>query len=237
MLDIKCSDLDTLTTDLSKNRNNKLICDGLINSFSHLIHQRQNLYQDNIALKSIHNIIMSPENIKLDFYSSYDQKEINLTVLPIFQLSGQNWPSYSPYSCWNCDCQFDTPPIGSPEYVIDNQFYCSGNFCSFGCAGRFIIDNDHTINRFEKLSLLNRLYQIAFNLNITDYVQIADPKQILHKYGGCSSYAQYHNQNGRPKIEIYKLPIIPLYYYICKEEQQNDNLDDLKTNKKIISIK
>jgi len=231
MLDIKYSDLDTTVGVI---KNDKLICDDLIDSFAQLIQQRRSLYESDLTLKSIHDRILSSEETTTNFYSSYDRKEINMTVLPIFQLNGEGWPSYSSYSCWNCDCQFDAPPIGVPEHINNNQFYCSGNFCSFACAGRYIIDTDHTINRFEKLSLLNTLYQLTFDLKVTDYVKIASPKQVLHKYGGCLSYSQYHDPKISQKVEIYKLPIIPLYYYICNDNSNELPIDEL--SKEVVTM-
>lgn len=232
MLDIKYSDLDMTINENKKI--DKLLCDDLIQSFGQLIQQRQYLYTNECQLKPVHQTIISPMNIKTDFYSSYERKEINMAILPIFQINGNNWPTSSTYSCWNCDCQFSCSPIGIPEKIVNNQFYCSGNFCSFPCAGRYIVDNDSSVNRFEKLSALNYLYQIAYGLEITDFVKIANPKQTLHKYGGCQSYTEYHSNEEEQKIEIYKLPIIPLYYYICNDTSNEQLVEEI--TKEIINF-
>ena len=239
MLDIRYSDLDNTVATLEtfKTKSDKLFCEDLIESFSQLIRHRRNMYDSDSAcsLKPIHDRVFSPEHSNLDFYSTYDHKETNLTVLPIFHINGEEWPSNSPYSCWNCDCQFDSVPIGIPECMVNDHFQCYGNFCSFACAGRYIVDNDHTVNRFEKLSLLNRMYQMMYKLDITDYVKIAGPKQVLHKYGGCLSYSQYHDSDVSQKVEIYKLPIIPLHLYICNESSTNQESVE-ETAKEVITI-
>jgi hypothetical protein len=82
--------------------------------------------------------------------------------------------------------------------------------------------------------LLNTLYQETYGLKVTDFVKIANPKQVLHKYGGCLSYSQYHDTELSQKIEIYKLPIIPLYYYICNDTSNEATPDDL--SKEIVTI-
>lgn len=194
----------------------RLLCDSLINAFSRLIAEKRRLYENCPTLKTIHSKLITPEKSPVNFYSNYEQQQINTKVLPIFELNGNNWPNSSNYVCWNCDCQFDTPPVGIPEKIKDNQFYCSGNFCSFPCAARFIVDSDKTVNRLEKISLLNTLYQKAFNLDLNAYVTIANPRQTLHKYGGCLSYSQYHSEKAK-EVSLYKLPMVPLFYYLCHE--------------------
>jgi len=239
MLDIKYSDLDIgVSGDVQTNsvaigqdthasrskiseHGERLICDSLINSFSKLISDRKKLYDGCPTLKTIHGKLITPESSPVNFYSNYEQQQINTKVLPIFELNGNDWPHYSNYACWNCDCQFETPPIGMPEHISNNQFYCSGNFCSFPCTARFIIDNDNTVNRFEKISLLNTLYQMAYNLDLDAHVSVANPRQTLHKYGGCLSYAQYHGEKAK-EVHLYKLPIVPLYYYLCHETASNN---------------
>ena len=251
MLDIKLSDLDGSShpsqhpsfESFNNNNNSSLSCNKLISLFSNLITQKRLLLETNVQLKTVHEQIMSPESCQINFLSDYDQRESNMTVLPVFKLNGDGWPQSSSYNCWNCDSQFDNSPIGIPEHYSNNNFYCYGNFCSFPCACRYVTDNDHSVNRFEKISLLNSLYQQTLNLPLTEYIKIANPKQTLHKYGGCLSYNQYHDSNDASKVHFYKLPIIPVYYYICNENLRTpDNkasqpLADDETVKDIITFK
>lgn len=233
MLDIKGSDLDTTTTiDTNKKGNEKLIFDELIEMFSSLLKERNNLVENNCQINKMHQDVLLPDGIDTNFMSNYNNNnaESNLVVLPIFKINGDIWPIQSPYSCWNCDFQFDSPPIGIPEHMVNNQFHCFGNFCSFPCAGRYIVDMDQTSSKFDKLSLLNTMYQISFNLDVTDNIVIANKKEVLHKYGGSQSYSQYHDQANSKKIELYRLPIIPVYCYIYNQEQKLDVVDFTKAS-------
>lgn len=234
MLDIKSSDLDTTTHIDIKKGNEKYLFDDLIEIFSTLLKDRKALIENNSQINKYHELLLSPDSIDTNFLSNYNNNtDTNSVVLPIFKINGDSWPTQSPYSCWNCDCQFDSPPIGIPEHMINNQFYCFGNFCGFPCAARYIIDTDYTSSRFDKLSLLNTLYQMCFNLDITECINIANKKQVLHKYGGSQSYSQYHDEENSKKIELYKLPIIPVYCYIYNQEPKYDNVDLNKTNVKL----
>lgn len=197
----------------------RLICDSLINSFAKLIAAKNALYDNCPTLKTIHdNKLIKPDSATVNFSASYENKDQNenIKVLPIFELNGNNWPHLSSYSCWNCDCQFESVPIGIPETITDNQFCCSGNFCSFPCAARYIVDNDNSIYRLEKIAMLNHLYQKAYDLNTSCFVPIANPRQTLQKYGGCLSYAEYHQKTAN-EINFYKLPIVPLFYFMTKD--------------------
>lgn len=222
MLDIKYSDLDLSQSSVREkstgvvSRSENLVCDGLIRTFSKLLQEKRDLYDSCPTLQLVHQNLVSPEESTVNFYSNYQQKEIDMKVLPLFELNGESWPTSSTYACWNCDCQFESQPIGIPETISNNQFYCSGNFCSFSCTARYILDTDTTANRFEKISLLTSLYQMAFNLGLDATVPVANPKQTLHKYGGSLSYDQYHSNESR-ELSLYKLPIIPLYYHLCHE--------------------
>jgi hypothetical protein len=136
-------------------------------------------------------------------------------VLPLFKNDGNRWPIKSPYACWNCDSYFDGSPIGIPDRVIEQQFYCYGNFCSFPCAGRYLKDREEPTDFWKKYSLLCMIYQKAYQLTPNDRVPIAPPKESLTKYGGTKTYQQYHETYKQEKtVEIYKLPLIPVMLYI-----------------------
>lgn len=239
MLDIKPSDLDTTTTtvDLGKSKTDRLIYDDLLDQFSRLLEQRQKMVS-NSTVSKVHDQMTMPEtctDVGFSMNNDDGQKGGGITVLSIFKENGDSWPTTSPYSCWNCDSQFNGVPVGIPDFIDDNSFYCCGNFCSFPCATRYIIDNEHSISRFEKISMLNMLNQKINNLDVTDKIQIAYPKQVLHKYGGYMTYGQYHNMDDNNAsdssggdVELYKLPIIPIYYYISNCINPSETEDDKK---------
>lgn len=240
MLDVKYSDLGN-STELNSSKqtitkNTTFINDDLIQSFSKLLQEKKMLFDSYATLQRVHSLI-SPEDSLVNFCSNYQQKSLDMKILPLFESNGNAWPISSTYACWNCDCQFDSQPIGIPETISNGLFYCSGNFCGFSCAARYILDTDTTASRFEKISLLTTLYQMAYNLDLDATVPVANPKQTLHKYGGSLSYDQYHSKESK-ELSFYKLPIIPLYYHICHEniKAPDDNDTQGEYTREVISF-
>lgn len=237
ILDVKSTDVDTTIIDVNKKFSEQTVFDDLIEMFSTLIKERKSILENSnsAAINQQHQELVSPDKVEINFLSNNtgnSSAESNVPILPIFKVNGDLWPSQSPYSCWNCDCQFDNSPIGIPEYISNGQFYCFGNFCTFSCAGRYIMDMDHTTSSFDKLSLLNTLYQMTYNLDVTEHLIIANKKEVLYKYGGTQTYSQYHqvDANNSKQPILYKLPIIPVYCYIYNQESNLDSLELDKTH-------
>lgn len=233
MLDIKHSDLDTTVTDISKPKSDTNIFDDIIKTFEHLIDKKKQLYLNPTGLNKINTDHISDDKINIDLFQNYNNQttDTSISVPPMIDSDKNKWPSSSQYLCWNCDSQFNTYPIGIPENIEDDIFHCYGNFCSFACAGRYLIEYEHSIYRFEKLSLLNLMYQRTYNLDVNMSINIAHPKQVLHKYGGIMSDQQYRSSNSDKyyNIELYKLPIIPIHYYICNINSEHNTESVNKT--------
>jgi hypothetical protein len=157
-------------------------------------------------------------------------RETSAIMMPIITTASQTqWPERSPYACWNCDTYFTGTPIGLPEKEVDGRFYCSGNFCSFECAARYLSDRERTCDFWSKYSTLCVIYQMAYELPPEARVSIAPPRESLTKYGGTLSYEEYHLLTTRGKTtEIYKLPIIPVMLHIG-EVSRSMNLTNLMT--------
>ena len=209
------------------------------------------------------SICVSPENVPIKLFNelgndnSFDpttphdnHRNTGNILLPIVSKS-EKWPEKSPYACWNCDSYFTGTPIGIPEKEMRGKFHCSGNFCSFDCAARYLSDHENTVDFWAKYSMLCLIYQQAYGLSPESKVPIAPPKETLHKYGGTLSYEKYHNISQQEyTVSIYKLPLIPVLIHIGEMYRsssiptiiQNNNIrhqsqSDLPTkNKKYIPV-
>lgn len=117
------------------------------------------------------------------------------------------------YECWNCSEKINNL-IGYPIYYDKSVFYCYGDFCSFGCCGRYILDKYSNQDLWEKLNLLNNMYNKAHNTN-NKMVDISPDRRLLTKFGGEMSIEKYRD-------EIYKdnyynitiPPVIPINHNV-----------------------
>lgn len=198
----------------------KLIIDSIENTESRkycdLLPQIPNIYQNIVipVLESNVPIKLFDKDYENDKSLCENNRITNEMLLPLVCDHGQ-WAMKSPYACWNCDSYFTGTPIGIPDKENNGKFYCYGNFCSFECAARYLMDHENTIDYWNKYSLLCQLYQIAYKLPPDSKVTIAPPKETLTKYGGKLSYDEYHKTNLiSDAVTIYKLPLIPVQYHM-----------------------
>jgi hypothetical protein len=189
-----------------------------------------------------------PENVPIKLFGEYQshqsrqsslstdsedsQHNTNDLLLPLLDNNGA-WPDKSPYACWNCDMYFNGTPWGIPEPLkepIDGKYYCYGNFCSPECVARYLSDRENTIDFWEKYSILCMIYQKVKNMPPETKVMMAPPKESLLKYGGKLSYENYHNVASLDqKVEIYKLPMVPVLLHIG-EMYRSTNINNIMQN-------
>uniref|UniRef100_A0A6C0BLJ0 MYM-type domain-containing protein n=1 Tax=viral metagenome TaxID=1070528 RepID=A0A6C0BLJ0_9ZZZZ len=154
-------------------------------------------------------------------------------MLPLLDSHG-NWPEKSPYACWNCDSYFNGTPWGIPDTQkepADGNYYCYGNFCSPGCVARYLCDHEDPSNFWEKYSALCHIYQKVYSLSPETKVPILPPKECLTKYGGNLSYEGYHSfAISDQKMEIYKLPLVPVLLHIGEMYRSSDINTILQNN-------
>lgn len=109
---------------------------------------------------------------------------------PIFT-SMDNWKRGSNIHCWTCDFTFSTISVFIPlniKYADDEKWNISvyGNFCSFPCAMRHIIDYMNP----ELQNNLLELYNIFYDVKI--YKIPPTPRRYnMCKYGGYMSEEMY----------------------------------------------
>ena len=133
--------------------------------------------------------------------------------------------------CWNCIHSI-TQHIGIPLQYDNNVFHCYGDFCSFGCCSRYIIDNYHNNDLWTKFTLLNILYNQYYN-TLNKKIHISPDRLLLDIFGGPLSIDEYRKEN----INAYDIcipPIIPVQHIHHKYDGRvkNDPISELRLYRK-----
>lgn len=97
--------------------------------------------------------------------------------------------------CWNCCHNIDNKVLSQPVRYENGVFSTLGNFCSFSCIARYIIDkNDTSDTTFTNISLLNLYVNISNNTRGIK-VSPAPPRLALTMFGGTMGIDEYRNNN------------------------------------------
>ena len=185
-----------------------------------------NIKENNIKfIESMDNLIeTSSEKNIIDMKLSQNHRKVK-NLMDFFK---NNWLEKSPYACWNCTEHFDNFPIGIPLNLNEDQkFNLYGNFCSFSCAARYLIESETGETMHERMSLLNLLAKKITNNK--DYkVNAAHSRLVLKKFGGIQSIDEYRSNNNTQykQIHVYKPPLTPVLYLM--EEYANHVKKDYK---------
>lgn len=127
--------------------------------------------------------------------------------------------------CWNCCHSFHNNSKKEIPINYDNDiFHTYGNFCSFECGGRYLINNFNGSELWEKISLLNIYYNICTNKK--GKLRIAPPVSYLKHFGGDLSIDDYRKNSSFTDCIVNLPTIIPVYNTFHKYDakiKQNDN--------------
>ena len=130
--------------------------------------------------------ITNTESYKTESSSKYD------IISPIFE-SIEKWPKTNNIRCWTCDFTFTSIPVFVPLSIKQNESkWCIsvlGNFCTFNCACRYIIDYLHR----DLLNNLIKLYDLFYNVKVLK-IEPSPNRHIMEKYGGFLTEEQYLSQ-------------------------------------------
>ncbi|MHB1955693.1 MAG: hypothetical protein ACYCOU_18305 [Sulfobacillus sp.] len=149
---------------------------------------------------------IAPESIT--FEAGRESNECIDGIKVMMSAFAGGWPATSPYACWNCTETFKDRPVGVPEYVDDAGWHCYGNFCSFNCAARHVLDNVHDSNKWEQMSLLSSLSSL---IGQTSKIKPAPSRLILKKFGGEVSLADYRRSFvTNAEYRTYHPPLVPI---------------------------
>lgn len=184
-----------------------------------------------VLLENIQNYIETcNETNIIDLKMSQNKRKVK-NIMDFFK---NNWLEKSPYACWNCTEHFDSFPIGIPLNINDSgKFNLCGNFCSFSCAARYLVETETGEIMHERMTMLNLLAKKLTGNNEYD-INIASSKLVLKKFGGTQSIDEYrcNNSTNYKEIQIYKPPLSPILYLM--EEYVNQVKKDYKKPSKPI---
>ena len=140
-------------------------------------------------------------------------------------------PTKTQLCCWWCTYNFDCLPTYLPEKYSEGNFYVSGCYCSFNCAGAYNLSlGDNKL--WERYSLLKLLYYMINKDKINSIndieINISGPKELLEKYGGSMKIEEYRKNSKILGREYHKLipPFLPINYGF-------EEITNSKTNKNI----
>ena len=137
--------------------------------------------------------------------------------------------------CWNC-VQPITNEANMPIKYEGGSFYVYGHFCCFECVARYLVDNYHNQEMWEKYVLLNYYSNIV---NDTTDVRIlpCPDKRMLKKFGGTMTYEEYHSESSSGFSDIALPPIFPVSHTLHGNDPRvksthHDNNSDLRLYRK-----
>lgn len=170
------------------------------------------------------------EDKNIDVLPGYEKEEYKLKI---------NTTSNS--VCWNCCHCINDEVLSQPIKYENNVFTTVGNFCSYSCISRYIIDsNESSENIFNKLSTLN-LYCNIKNNTKSKSVTPAPSKLVLKMFGGNMDINEYRFKNEEYLITTNIEPIVKCIDISVKElhiktNNSKENMKEFKLyrkNKKI----
>lgn len=107
---------------------------------------------------------------------------------------GSYWPMNTLVHCFWCCYPFRNIPIAIPYKKIENTFYGRGNFCSFECAHRFIVETiQNDVERQRVRVLLHHLRSLMIPDQGLKQIPLAPPRETLNIFGGNLSIDDFRN--------------------------------------------
>lgn len=138
-------------------------------------------------------------------------------------------PETTTIACYWCAHTFSTHPCIIPEIEKNGVYKVYGNFCSPECAVAYLLKepiDPHV--RWERLSLLNRIYDVDGNTKIYP----APPRESLQLFGGPLSIESYRATifGKKVRVDLHMPPIVsiigsidtkPIDFYDTSFKNQN----------------
>lgn len=223
------SDINTIVDEpmaFNNNNHERTICNviqdhNVSNPFKGLIKRSQIDVKD--PSKAIKQTISLEE--KRDLIINSGIKRRCHKIMDIY--SGQSWPTSSSYACWY-DCHiFKTTPVGIPQLLIGDTFFCRGNFCSYNCALRYLCPDDeddlsqiHTnADHFsgddlsDQLQLLELLCRMETSLSFDEPLRKASKRLCLKLFGGNMTIEEFRATLSMHNMyHIFRSPMVPISY-------------------------
>lgn len=172
---------------------------------------------------------------------------------PILQVFSHGWPAHTPHACWYCCHTFNTTPVGIPQLLVNMEFHCYGNFCSYNCAKRYLkpdteddiamlqTANDNFIDDDlgERMQLLELLCHIETGSPINQPIKAAPRRLTLTMFGGIKTIEEFRsNFSTNDSYHVFRSPLVPISYQMeeCNDKterkrRQRVSLDTVKIEK------
>jgi len=132
--------------------------------------------------------------------------------------------------CWNCSHNI-LREINIPLRYTEGTFYVYGSFCTFECAGRYLIDTYHNRDMWDKYVLLNYYYN-EVNQTSNKHVEPAPDKRILMKFGGEMTIDEYRSESSR-NIGYITLPPVFHVNHTVHTNDYKGKITDANTDLKL----
>lgn len=113
----------------------------------------------------------------------------------------REWPKHSPYRCWSCTLFFDTMPMLVPKSRSMQKVYeVYGNFCSLGCAVRYLMDS-RTPQSGIQISWLLHLAREYLGIRFPQgRAPVAPSRLELQEFGGDLTRSEFKAQRDVPDL-------------------------------------
>jgi hypothetical protein len=190
----------------------------------------QNCKNYELQIKRLEGNINKLKNGIIESSLSYSKKVYDSNA-SFYNKNTHEWNEQTDIACWWCCHQFNTIPLGIPEYIYKNTYYLFGCFCSFNCMMAYNID----INDYKIWNRQTNIYQMKNKLDPENKLIIkpAPPRQTLKLFGGPLTIEEYRESFFVINRQFrYYLPTMISITGIIEEENQNTSINnDIKINK------
>jgi hypothetical protein len=118
-------------------------------------------------------------------------------------------PGESSIACLWCCEKFSGRPCIIPSYVMNDVWQVYGNFCTPQCSMAYLISEQmDTHTRWERISLLNRLYTTF----LSGRIYPAPPREVLQRFGGKVTIDEFRSicDSQRIRIDIHMPPMVSI---------------------------
>jgi hypothetical protein len=193
-------------------------------------------------------VIKAPEEDQTSRKDLIINSGIKRSSTQIMQIFSHGWPAHSSYACWHCCHTFNTTPVGIPLLMVNMEFHCYGNFCSYNCAKRYLRPNAEDLTLMEltdtlinddigeQMQLLELLCHIETGSPIDQPIKPAPPRLSLIMFGGDKTIEAFRNNaNCNTCYHIFRSPMVPISYQmeesmdkVGRKRNQRVSLDTVK---------
>lgn len=165
---------------------------------------------------------------KMNLLNISSDSEVKNSVIQNFNKINIHYIKFNESTkCWWCKHRFNTPNLSLPEYLHNNTFHCSGNFCSWECVKAYNIDlNDSFV--WKRESLIDLMYQNTYGM--FKNINPAPSWLILEDFGGYLSIDKF-----RENFELVTTDYLVLHPPLISRQMQIEESYKKNTNTTVVN--